>query len=413
MPNRVKDPYAVEPRRLPSGRWKGRVVRYDPDTGKRHELTQTFDTKKEAKNWAETEAARYRDDPNRRPPSEETLGAYLNRWLTIKSTLNLTDKTLTSYREMAAHSSRELGGTALKSLTPLEIQQFYASLTQSRQLSPRTIRYVHTVLKMALNDAVEWGLIPTNPAGKVKVTASTRTKALRIPTPEEMAQLIRANQATRWFPLWVWFAATGSRLGEALALRWGDIDWARQTVTIQQALSGDAGKRVVKTPKTVSSRRTMAMGPRLKTVLREHQTNQNGWRELAGSAWQDTDLVFTTLQGKMLSKRYIDRAFKSALTRAGLPDTIRVHDMCHGVATQWLSAGINPVVVSRRLGHSNVAFTLQVYGHVLPNDEAQMAEEMEGVLLSSEEMASQTGRRRAAEYSRNSSKPATTGRDVP
>lgn len=69
-------------------------------------------------------------------------------------------------------------------------------------------------------------------------------------------------------------------------------------------------------------------------------------------------LVFTTFQGKMLSKRYIDRAFKDALKRAGLPESIRVHDLRHGVATQWLSAGINPVVVSKRLGHSNVSFTL-------------------------------------------------------
>ncbi|MDA8204458.1 MAG: tyrosine-type recombinase/integrase [Thermaerobacter sp.] len=76
--------------------------------------------------------------------------------------------------------------------------------------------------------------------------------------------------------------------------------------------------------------------------------------------------------------RLIDRAFKAALKRAELLDSIRVHDLRHGVATQWLSAGINPVVVSKRLGHSNVAFTLQVYGQVLPNDEAQMAEAMEG-----------------------------------
>lgn len=84
----------------------------------------------------------------------------------------------------------------------------------------------------------------------------------------------------------------------------------------------------------------------------------------------------------MLSKRYIERVFKSALKRAGLPDNIRVHDLRHGVATQWLSAGKNPVVVSRRLGHANVAFTMQVYGHVLPNDEARMVEEMENALLS-------------------------------
>ncbi len=80
MPNRVKERYAVEPRKLPLGRWKGRVVRYDPENGKRFEMNRTFDTKKEAKNWAETEAATYRDDPNRKPLSEENLADYLNEW---------------------------------------------------------------------------------------------------------------------------------------------------------------------------------------------------------------------------------------------------------------------------------------------------------------------------------------------
>ena len=84
MPKGPKQPYSVNPRKLSSGRWKGRVVVYDATTGKRREMTQTFDTKKDAKNWAEKEAAQYREDPNRKPPSEETVGEYLTRWLDIK-----------------------------------------------------------------------------------------------------------------------------------------------------------------------------------------------------------------------------------------------------------------------------------------------------------------------------------------
>ena len=381
--NRAKEPHAKDPRKLQSGRWQARVTYYDPETGKRLETSKTFDTERAAKKWGREQEMQYREDPNRKPPSEETVGAYLNRWLTIKSTLNLADKTLTSYREMAAHSMRELGGTSLKSLTPLQIQQFYAGLAQTRHLSARTIRYVHTVLKMALNDAVEWGLMPINPANRVKVSTASgvQSRALRIPSPQEMAQLLQANQDTRWYPLWVWFVTTGSRLGEALALRWGDIDWDRRTVTIQQAISGDAAKRVIKTPKTASGSRTLALGPRLVAVLKVYAAHQQEWRGLAGGAWHETGLVFTTLQGKMLSKRYIDRAFKAALKRAGLPDSIRVHDLRHGVATQWLSAGVNPVVVSKRLGHSNVAFTLQVYGHVLPGDEDSIVATMEDAIL--------------------------------
>jgi site-specific recombinase XerD len=226
---------------------------------------------------------------------------------------------------------------------------------------------------MALGDAVEWGLIPVNPARKVKVSGATPTKNLRIPSADEMAQFVRANRDTRWHPLWAWFTVTGSRLREALALRWIDIDWDHQETTIWQSVSGDAAKRVIKTPKTTSGARTIALGPRIVVILRAHQKAQQDLRALAGSEWEESRLVFTTFQGKIMSKRNVEREFKKALTRADLPLAIRIHDLRHGTATCWLAKGVNPKVVTKRLGHSDGAFTLQVYGHVLPGEEAPIA----------------------------------------
>ena len=379
MPKGPTQPYAIEPRQivLKNGKqhWKGRVRVFD-ETGHRKEINKNFPTKKEAKNWAEKEASLYRDDPHRKPPSDETLGEYLARWLTIKEASPIERKTFDSYRQMAAHSIRELGTRPLKNLTLLDIQQFYVTLSQQNK-SARTVNYVHTVLKMALEDAMEWGLLTKNPAAKAKAKMGRRQNPLRIPTPPEMAQLLLTTQETRWYSLWAWFVTTGTRLGEALALQWSDIDWDKGIATIQRAVSGDASKRVIKTPKSASGIRTLALGPHLVAVLQNHQREQTVWRDLAGDQWQEDDYVFTTRQGKVLSKRNIDRAFKQALAAANLPDDIRVHDLRHGMATQWLSKGINPRVVSERLGHSNVAFTLQVYGHVLPHDEAIAAQEME------------------------------------
>lgn len=382
MAQRPKAPYSLSPRQLPSGRWKGRVVHYDSE-GRRHEETRSFDSKRAAKQWAEQEAVRGREDPSRGGAGgEESLAAYLERWLAIKGTLNLAQKTLTSYREMAAHSIQGLGAVALADLTPFAIQRLYADLNDTSHLSPRTIRYVHTVLHMALKDAMDWGVIASNPAARVKVaTPRGGPSGLRIPSPDEMAQLLEANRNTRWYPLWAWLASTGSRLGEALALQWEDIDWTRGTATIQRAVSGDAGQRVIKTPKTASGGRTVALGPGMLAALREQQAIQDGVRGLAGTSWREQGWVFSTGEGNVLSKRYVDRAFKSALARAGLPQAIRVHDLRHGMATHWLAQGKNPKVVSQRLGHATAAFTLQVYGHVLPSHEAHIAEEMEGEIL--------------------------------
>jgi integrase len=372
-------------------------VVYDATTGKRREMTQTFDTKKDAKNWAEKEAAQYREDPNRKPPSEETVGEYLTRWLDIKKTMTIEAETVLGYRQRADHIQRDLGTIPLKQLTPIDIQAFYAHLTEDRHLSARTVNFTHTVLKMALQDAVEWGVILRNPAAKAKAKArpGLRTQTLRIPTPEEMAQLIRANRQTRWYPLWVWFVVTGSRLGEALALQWQDIDWEKGQVTIRRALSGDAARRILKHPKSASGVRTLQMGPKLTRILQEHARNQQDWQRLAGSQWVESGHVFTTQQGKLLGKRNIERAFKQALARAALPDAIRIHDLRHGSATQWLSAGVNPKLVSERLGHSNVAFTLQVYGHVLPHEESRLVGPMEDALLDSPESPADNAERAA------------------
>ncbi len=229
---------------------------------------------------------------------------------------------------MAAHSIRELGDQLLKALTLLDIQEFYASLSRQNK-SARTINYVHTVLKMALEDAVEWGLLLKHPAAKAKARLERRETPLRIPTPEEMSQLLDATKATRWSPLWTWLVTTGSRLGEALVLQWGDIDWEKGRVTIQRALSGDASKRVLKTPNSASGLRTIVLGSELVTVLGQHQEEPRLWQDRASGQWEATDTVFTTYQGQWLSERYIDRVFKQALAAANLPDAIRIHDLRH------------------------------------------------------------------------------------
>lgn len=218
---------------------------------------------------------------------------FLTHWLGVKGAAGLSVKTVASYREMAAHAMRDLGQKRLKALTTMDIQSFYSALVMERGLSLRTVNYVHTVLKMALNDAVDWGLLPGNPAAKARARAPrVRSQTLRVPTSEEVSRLLETARDTRWYPLWAWFIITGTRLGEALALQWVDIDWEAQMVTIRRAVSGDAGSRKVKTPKSESGYRKIALGSDLLAILREHRAAQEQLREVAGEDWQETDLVF-------------------------------------------------------------------------------------------------------------------------
>lgn len=131
------------------------------------ELTQTFDTKREAKNWAEKEAAAYRDDPNRRPPSEETFGAFFERWLEGVAAARTRDTTVQAYRRYARPRLHALGPKPLKTLTPADFQAVYTQMLKAGRATS-TIHHTHVVAHSALDQAVTWGLIPWNPTERVK-----------------------------------------------------------------------------------------------------------------------------------------------------------------------------------------------------------------------------------------------------
>lgn len=378
MPRRPKDPYAVTPRQLPSGRWKGRVVRYDSETGKRQELTQTFDTKREAKAWAEKEAAQYREDPNRKPPSEETLGEYFDRW--VRDIVAVQDSTRADYRRMGAYAVQRLGHKPLKSLTALDFQGLYADLSRTG-LSGRTVRYVHAVLHHALRDAVNFGLIPSNPTGRAH-PPKTQARLIVPPTSEEIAAFLQVADQHRLRALWYVLALTGLRRGEALGLQWSDVHWDTKTLTVQRNVIEKSGLgRRVHHPKTSAGRRTIALSSFLLDILRDHQATQDLERQTVGTAWGTEGWLFTTRTGRFLIPRNVHRAFQRLVTRAGIQQPVRIHDLRHAMASYWLTQGVPVKVVSERLGHADIHITLQVYGHLLPTMQAAAAEEMDAQIL--------------------------------
>ena len=378
MPHRPRQPRAAAPRRLPSGKWQARVTYWDPDTGKRRETAAAFDRKREAEAWAAEQVRRLQEAPQLVAARDTTLAEYLRAWLGSLEGRGLAPKTVEGYRQMAAHVfAAPAAAKPLAAVTPLDIQAVLQAVADGR--SPRTVQYVRTTLRKALSEAVELGLLPSNPVAKTRPPL-VRPRPLRVPSPEEVARLLAVAQEGRLAALWLWLAQTGTRRGEALALRWEDIDWDAGVARVQRTLSGSGPRRRVGPPKTPHSRRAIALGPRLLEALREHQRQQDAERAAAGDAWVGEGYVFTTRTGRLLEPRNVFRAYKRLLKQAGLPDGYRLHDLRHAMATAWLAAGENPKVVSERLGHASAGFTLQVYSHVLPHAQAEAAARMERLL---------------------------------
>lgn len=381
----------MEPRKLPSGRWKGRVVRYDPDTGKRHELTQTFDTKREAKQWAEKEATQYRDDPNRKPPSEATYAAFFAQWLDGVAAARTRDTTVKAYRRYGKPLMQALGTKTLKSLTPADFQAVLTQLLQDGRATS-TIHHTYVVAHSSLDQAVSWGLIPYNPTDRVK-PPRVMSPEIVPPSSNELKRLLDAAAQDRLKALWWLIALTGCRKGEAIALKWSDIDWAQRTLVIRRTAAADGGLLTIHDAKTIKGRRTVALSDYLMRILREHERQQSVEHTFYGVDWNTEQWIFPSEAGTLLWSSNVNRRFRVLRQRAGLSSTLRPHDLRHAMATSWLNAGVPIKVVSERLGHASIAITLQIYGHLVPHMQAQAADQMDSRFFTD---GPQTGRRNSA-----------------
>lgn len=372
--NRAKEPHAQDPRKLSSGRWQARVTYYDAETGDRHEIGRTFDTERAAKKWGREQEIQYREDPNRKPPSVETVQEYLERWFPQMLTRrSLTPSSVARYRADMAHVVRLIGQRQLNTLGPLDIQNVYTTLLAEGK-APATVRHVRVIIHGALQDAVSWDLLTKDPARGTTPPKLPR-RELQVPTVEEARALLQAAESDRLHALWVFLSLTGCRRGEALALRWSDIDWGQRVVTIQRTLAGWGAGRVAHAPKTAAGSRQVALSDYLISVLKQHQHIQKLER-VVSKHWEENDWVFTTRHGTWLASGHVYEYFKRLAERAGLPN-MRPHDLRHAMASYWIANGVPVKVVSERLGHANISITLDIYGHLLPNMQHDAADKMD------------------------------------
>ena len=297
----------------------------------------------------------------------------LQEWLpAIENTIRST--THASYsNHVQKHILPALGQVKLKKLTPVMINALYARLRKdgkvcgSGGLSANSVRRVHATLHRALNDAVRWDRLARNPCDaadppRLGLDPAEKTQAW---TNLELRQFLEAVKFDRLYPLWLTLAMTGLRRGEALALRWTDVDLERARVSVRRSLVPINGTVEVHEPKTSRGQRLVALDPFTVSVLKAWSRRQKEERLEGGPAWTDSGLVFTRADGKLIHPERLSKGFRVAVKKSGLRQ-IHLHDLRHTHATLALEAGVHPKVVSDRLGHSTVAITLDIYSHAIP-----------------------------------------------
>jgi integrase len=282
------------------------------------------------------------------------------------------------------------------------------------------------VLRAALNQARRWRAVADNVAALVEVPRH-QTREIQPLTPEQARALLEAAKGHRLGGLVSVATALGLRMGEALGLRWVDVDFEAGTLRIRQALERSGGDsaarrrlidkrrtlrkqfmaapprsvarrelrqelealrtswREVRTtlhtaePKSSRSRRTIRMPAIVVTALKAHRHRQLEDRLAAGGEWVESGFVFTTSTGTALDARNVSRAFRALLLSAQLP-AVRFHDLRHTAATLLLAQGVDPRTIMETLGHSQISLTLNTYSHVLPALQADAAAKLDAIL---------------------------------
>jgi integrase len=187
----------------------------------------------------------------------------------------------------------------------------------------------------------------------------------------ELAAFLRHVETDRLGPLFEVIAACGLRRGEALGLRWSDLDLTNRTVRIRQTVVDVGGRLQFSTPKTRSSEATVPLTERAVQALLQWRLGQDIDRQAWRDAYEDHDLVFARENGTPLRPEYVTRRFVALSHAAGLRQ-VRLHDLRHGAASLMLAAGVPMAIVSKMLRHSSIGITVDTYGH-LSEDTARTA----------------------------------------
>jgi len=364
--------------KLKDGRWRAAVSVGWKD-GKRVRKTFTGKTRHAV---AEQMKVALRSQQQGLPiaPERQAVGPFLDAWLEDSARPSVRPRTYIFYESIVRlHLKPVLGNVPLQKLEPQHVQRLMNQKLESG-LSPRMVRHIHRTLTTALQVAERYGRVPRNVAKLTDPPTAPRPE-VKFFTIEQARRFLAAVKAHRLCALYTVSLALGLRLGEALGLRWADVDLETGRLTVRYALQRIKKDVQLVEPKSATSRRTVTFPAFAISALQHHKAKQQSEIQWAGSGWKGNDwgLVFTSTVGTPLFARNVHRQFKNILVGADLPD-LRLHDLRHSAAAILIAQGVSAKAISALLGHSAASFTLQVYGHLMEETKREVATQMDAAL---------------------------------
>ncbi len=293
-----------------------------------------------------------------------TYGEYAKRWIEITVPATCKPSSVGDYRGILKnHVQPVFGSYRVTDITRLMVKEFLMKKS-GKGFASSTVTHLKNVIGGVLNLAVDDGAIAVNPSHRLG--RIIREKSLRLVADplnrEELAALLKAfrEHLPRHYPMALTLARTGMRLGEVMALQWGDIDFHGRFIHVQRNIS----KGIIGTPKSGKSRR-VDMSMQLSEVL-SNLRNQRRIETLQNGCGKVPEWVFISETGTpLIEGHWRERVFGKALEKAGLR-RIRIHDLRHGYASMLIQAGESLAYIRDQLGHHSIKVTVDIYGHLAP-----------------------------------------------
>jgi len=310
--------------------------------------------------------------------SNRMVRQFIARWLQEYVAVQVKASTATHYEQtMRSHILPALGEIPLAKLQP---QDTSAMLGAARQkgLADSTVRLVY-IINEALNCAVKWGILYRNPATLLDPPRVPR-HSIKAMDLEQARAFLAATKGSPYEALFHFIAYTGCRRGEALALRWQDIDMQNGLISFVQNVYR-VGRRglIVQPVKTNASAASLDMDEELASLLRAHRIQQLEHRLRVGDAYDDHDLVFSNDLGGYRDPPSVSQAFARFARRAGV-EGFTLHGLRHFRAAVLIKAGLHPKIIQERLRHDNIGITLDIYGHLMPGLQKEAAKAFTAIM---------------------------------
>ena len=345
-------------------KWVVRVDGIDTATGKhRPRQLGTYPSQRSAL------AAVRSGQADRRSIERGTVSWLVRRYVAGRTDITL--KSRESYEWAIPHIEAGLGAIPVSRLDRQDVAEWIERLAAAGELSRRSVQICRTVLRAALAEAVDEGLIARSPAARVAlprtVAKPAKVKEIDAWDAADVKRFLDATREHRWAVAFRLGALYGLRRSEVLALHWDDLDIDAQTLRIDQSVVAVSTGAAWSDAKNERSRRRIPLDDETLRALKRRRTEQASERLLAGSSWEDHDLIIATRLGGLVLPRSYDRALALAIDKAGVP-RITSHGLRHTAATHMV-AGATDIgqlrAIADILGHSP-DILMKTYAHAMP-----------------------------------------------